>query len=412
MKQFCAVLAFCLLFAYPAAASDPFSIRTSLSYPQNFVPVAIPAQMGETLAFSSEDLERRLGIAHGSLEGITLTALPDRSSGAVLLDGVEAEAYDYLTRAEVDRLCFRPEPGAAFAVVTFVPRGGAPVTASLQISILQQIAPPPEIEGISLETLRNIPISGYIPVTDHGSGGVAVRVVRQPQKGLVRISDQSFIYEPFSGITGRDIFTVLAVDSSGSLSQEAAVSVSIGKTRTDFSYADMTGHPSHYAAIQLHNHGVMSGRKIGDTWLFDPDTQMSRANFLILAVTAAGLRVSPTVNTGLENDASIPIWLKPYVKAGLDAGMISPNYGFNFRGVPTRAEAVLMTERAANIRDVKDFAITVTDRGDIPDWAQASYKNLTAHRMLGIHDGRAAPNAALTNSYAAELAWQLYSRRK
>jgi hypothetical protein len=34
--------------------------------------------------------------------------------------------------------------------------------------------------------------------------------------------------------------------------------------------------------------------------------------------------------------------------------------------------------------------------------------DLAAYKMLDLHDGNVYPHDALTNSYAADLTWQLY----
>jgi hypothetical protein len=363
---------------------------------------------GETLDFSAADLERRLGLAQNSLTGLTLTAVPDSSHGILFLDGVEVAAYDDLSREEIDRLCFVPREGIRAAAISFLPQSAEAVAASLTIQVLSEQNHAPEVENVTLETLKNVAISGYIPVLDAEEDSITIRLVKSPKKGQLRLQGQSFTYEPFRNATGKDVFTVCAMDSAGNLSADAIITVGIENTRNAFIYADMAGNPSHYAAVKLKERGVLAGRQMGDAWFFDPADQMNRGDFLVLLLASIGKETEPTVNTGLPNDASLPLWLKPYVKAAMEEGIISSVQSFAYGEVPIRAEAVVMTDRAAKINDVKEYALHMGDRAAIPEWAVKSYRDLAAYKMLDLHDGNAHPQNALTNAYAADLAWQLY----
>lgn len=408
VKKLRFILPLCAALSLPAAAQAPFSIKTSLGTAPEVRSTVISVAGGEVLEFSAADVERRLGYEPGSLQGFTVTALPPASQGALFLDGVEVEAYDYLTRGDVDRLCFAAAEAISAASFTFIPYGDNAAAASLYINVTEHPNLPPVIETANLETVKNISAGGYIGVSDPEEDSVTIKLVTPPLKGQVTFRGQNFIYEPFRDMTGKDQFAVCAVDSAGNYSVEAVVSVWIEKTKDSFTYIDMAGNPSLYAAVKLRDSGVLSGRQAGGKWFFDPEAQLNRGDFLVMVLAAADMTTSATVNTGLPNDSSIPGWLKPYVKKAMDEGIISPAQSFNWREIPIRAEAVLMTDRAAKISDVKEFALSMPDRDAIPDWALKSYMDLAAYKMLDLHDGNAYPAGALTNSYAADLVWQLY----
>ena len=85
----------------------------------------------------------------------------------------------------------------------------------------------------------------------------------------------------------------------------------------------MKSNPSHYAALMLREHGVMTGETLGETNLFYPQNQVGRGEFLVALFSAAGLDESlpHCVNTGLDNDTEIPVWLKPYVAVAIERGI-------------------------------------------------------------------------------------------
>lgn len=393
-----------------AYAADIFSIRTDLSPASVQNECAISVADGEVLEFSAGDLELRMGLAPDTLRGITVTALPPQHQGVLVLQGVEVDPYQFITRDELDELCFVPGGGAVAASLTLLSQGHDGVSTRLSINVLATGNAPPSVEGASFNTMKNTSLSGYLQATDPDGDSLTIKVIRQPAKGAVTVSGQTFTYTPFQGLTGSDSFTFCAVDRFSNFSAEATVDIKIENNRSGFYYVDMSGNPSEYAAVKLNEKGVYSGQKVGNGWFFYPDRQVNRGEFLLMLLAASGLdtSLSPTVNTNLENDSALPMWLKPYVKKAIDEGIWSTTQPFSYNEIPTRAEAVVMTSKAAKIVDVKEYDLRVTDAANIPAWALSAYKDLAAYRMLDLHDGNAYPAGALTNSYAADLIWQLY----
>ena len=141
--------------------------------------------------------------------------------------------------------------------------------------------------------------------------------------------------------------------------------------------------------------------------MFYPQRQVNRLEFVMMLLAALEQPPIPCVNTGLEGDSFLPVWARPYVCAAIQQGIITENT-FEWDTVPTRAEAVLLTHRAAGITDVKRYNLDVFDLEEIPQWALSSYITLGAYQMLDFYDGAAHPHAALTRERAADLIWQLY----
>lgn len=404
----CAVLV--LIMATAASAADIFSVKTAISTQKTQKSCGISILSGEVLEFSAEDLELRLGLSPQSLNGITLTKLPNSEQGVLMLEGVGVDTYDFITRDDLDKLCFVPNEDVVVASMMFIPRAEDDSTAELEISVLAEPNLPPEVQGSSVETAENITASGYIQATDPEGDEMSVRVIQAPNNGMVRFEGLSFRYTPYKDFTGKDSFVICVADSRNNFSKQATVSINVEKAKYSFAYADMAIHPSAFAAVKLHQNGVMSGMKIGENYFFSPNDVTSRGSFFVMLISASGLEASmkPTVNTGLPNDAEIPHYLKPYVKKAIDEEIWSDTQPFFHDLPPTRAEAVVLTDRAAKINDVRDFELQIEDAAELPYWAVPSYKNLAAYRMLDLYENRAKPMEALTNSYSADLLWQLW----
>lgn len=417
LKKICLVLALTLVLATAAtAAESPFSVRTALSNSPRQTSCTVAVGAGEVLDLTAADLELRMNLEPGSLLGLTVTALPLPRMGGFYLDGVDVELYDFLERSEIDRLCFAAAELTGTVTLGFLPQAKGGVATNLNIMVLAQPNHPPSLEGASVQTGRNISVSGYLYGSDPDGDPISIRLIQPPQKGEVVFWGQSFTYEPYHNKTGADSFVVRGVDSKGAYSPEVTVSVTIDKQKRSFYYTDMVVHPSQYAALMLHEAGVYTGKQVGSSYFFQPDARMSRGEFLMLLITSAGLAdtMTPTVNTGLPNDQELPTYLKRYVRQAVEAKILSPDAPFYWKDIPTRAEAVVLTDRAAGISDVKSYDLTMADAAEIPDWARSAYRDLAAYKMLDLYDGFAYPDGSLTNAYAADLAWQLckHARQK
>jgi hypothetical protein len=267
----------------------------------------------------------------------------------------------------------------------------------------------PILYDYELETTQNIPVGGTLRFYDQENDAISITVVTPPEKGEVIFDGLSFTYTPFLGESGEDTFSCIAKDAAGNESQPNTVSLTIEESETQFSYADMKQNPSHYSAIKLYENDLIHGETVGSIRLFHPESELTRGDFMlwILSVLEIDDKVKPCVNTGLQNDTDIPLWMKPYVQLAISQNIILED-NWKPDEILTNAEAVLMIDRAAQIKDVRGYLLSVSDTGEIPNWALQSYLNLGAYRMLDCYDGAAHPNDALTRDTAADLVWQLY----
>ena len=112
-------------------------------------------------------------------------------------------------------------------------------------------------------------------------------------------------------------------NSAGNTSPEAKVTIQIQKPDTKVDYADLEGHPAHKAALRLAEEDIFVGEYRNGQYFFDPDQPVSRAEFLSLAMAAAGLEPLEDVSlTGFSDDSAIPTWAMGCVSAALQAGVI------------------------------------------------------------------------------------------
>lgn len=240
----------------------------------------------------------------------------------------------------------------------------------------------PIAENISISTYRNVSVSGTMRAVDPDGDLISFQLRSRPVKGeLVVENDGSFIYTPLAGKKGRDSFSYVACDSFGNTSEPAEVSISIEKQKTKLTYADMDGRGEYYSALRLAEAGIFTGEKIGDGYCFNPDTPVTRGEFLTMCSALTGLKPLPDVTkTGFFDDEDIGSWLKPYVSAALMNGTVHgyPDENgliiFSPDSVITMAEAAVMLNNFLGISDVKG----AYSASGIPQWASQAVTNLSS----------------------------------
>ena len=371
--------------------------------------IAFYTVKGNEFEFSCDNIESRLGVPRGTLLGMTITSLPESSKAKFSIGDDILNEFDTLTRDDINSLKLSTVKDVEKIEIGFIPDCTQSIATIATISILDTYNNPPKVESGTYNTNRNIPVMGKITAYDPDGDMVRIKVISKPEKGTITFNGLSFEYKPYAKSVGKDRFTFICEDKYGNISNESFVDVMIEDIKSSISYADMNGNPSHYAAIKLSQKSILTGQRIGGQYFLEPNVEVSRGEFLVMLTSAAMLEkeLPPCVNTGLQNDSEIPLYLKPYVKLGIDKGIIKENK-FNFKEIPTRAEAVVMVSRTAGMPNVTKHNPNISDIVQIPEWALSSYMNLSAYKMLDLHDGKAHPNNALTRAGAVDLIWQLW----
>ena len=181
----------------------------------------------------------------------------------------------------------------------------------------------------------------------------------------------------------------------------------IDKADTKVTYADLEGHPAQKAAVRMAEEGIYVGRYVDGRYFFDPDQPVTRAQFLTMAMSVAGLKDLEGVTlTGFSDDNAIPTWAKGAVSAALKAGVVQGTRDEN--GAPvfgagdsiSRAEAAVMLD---NLLDITDVPVAVFSPGS-GHWAAQSAANLSASGIIRADTaGDVQLSSALTMADAAEM---------
>lgn len=269
------------------------------------------------------------------------------------------------------------------------PAAGAPIARNQEIRVY-----------------RGVPYTGTLQAVDNEGEAVAFTVVTLPGKGELSLHGDEFVYTPEKNKVGSDSFTFTATDESGNVSAPATVKIRIARVSSGVEYSDTEGKSCATAAVDLAEHGVFVGSRVGGDWFFEPERPVTRGEFVSMAMAAAGLKPSEVTVTGFCDDEEIPAWAKGSVAGALAAGVV---YGSaTEQGVAFRpASAVTLSEAAAvvsRILNVTDVNVAELDPGDEPVWYAQAVANLESVSVApaGGYSVEALPNC-LTRAEAAEL---------
>ena len=282
------------------------------------------------ISFSADDF-RVIGDKNTSLDSIILTTLPMREAGSLMLGDQLLAAGDVIAVPALDGIRFSPlvSSGVINTSFTFTPvfsSGESGDEVEVHLYLLSEQNASPTAENLEFVTYKNVAYTGRFAAIDPEGDLLTFQIVDKPARGSISFSETNeteFIYTPFENKTGKDSFTYVAIDEMGNTSKEATVKIQIQKPTTKVTYADMDGHPACNAAIRLAEEEIFIGPSINGKHYFQPDTAMTRVEFLVMAMEALDMDLADGITTtGFYDDEAIQTWAKPYVASALKSGSV------------------------------------------------------------------------------------------
>ena len=412
MKQFplfrrglAAVLTLLLVCALPLSASAFFwDKKEEVPAVADFTKNGL---VGDTIAFSPQDFAVESG-TDAVLSHITLASLPDPGAGSLTMGGQPLTVDTVIDATALSGLAFQSSPAPPVTTTSF---SAQPEDTTVTLYLLTAANEAPIARNMDLSTYRNVAITGYFDAVDGEGDTLTFQLTSTPARGAVELAEDGsarFVYTPYENKTGKDSFTYVALDQAGNTSPEAKVTLCIEKPNTKVTYADLEGSAAHKAAIRLAEEGILVGESHGGRYFFQPEQTVSRAEFLALAMDAAGLEPMEDVTvTGFSDDEAIPTWAKGSVSSALKAGVIQGERAptgapvFSAGTDITCGEATVMLDRLLNMADVPLEAAGLSVQGH---WAGQAAANLAASGVLTPDQSTsAALSEPLTRAAAAEL---------
>lgn len=281
--------------------------------------------VGAEIAFSASDFEKTLGVS--SLDSITILTLPDGECGRLYLATTPVMAGQVISRESIASLRFVPvdkkEANCSFVFGTV--SSSQPLAVTCQLYLLNSLNFAPSSDQLGVErisTIANIPVYGKLTAADPENDLLNYRIVSYPSSGTLRLNDRKegrYCYTPIDGFVGEDSFTYVAVDCYGNESEEQVMRLNVEEASSALTYCDMEGNAALLPAMRLAEKGVMIGETIGASAYFHPEQEVTKAEFLAMALCAADVEVEErSAQTRFADDRDIPEYLRKYVAHAAD----------------------------------------------------------------------------------------------
>lgn len=320
------------------------------------------AESGKYVGFTAAEFERLYGT---DVESITVASLPEESEGRLMYGGANVLVGQCIPADKLGFLRFAPADGAKNAAFRFTGQAqgfaGREISCVIDVGTGSNLAPA-AIDG-SVETASGIPVFGRLDVTDPEGDALEFSVVSYPRGGELRLkSDGSFVYYPTADYSGEDALVYTATDKYGNASRTAKLTLSVAENTSGLCFADMADDAAHYAAYRMCGENVMTYRRESCSYYFDPDTPVSRAEYLVMIMSACGAdnALTAVADSAASDDTGLSSGIKGYITAAAEKGIIRLENGkFRPHDTVTASEAAFTAARLLDLSGEDTLAAAI-----------------------------------------------------
>ena len=419
MKKF--VFLFCFLCIVTATACVGISAAVSdapvspgLLVLAERSPMAKAGLAGSPLTFSAEDFGRAMNLS--SVRTVTVTRTPSPEEGELRLGNVVVNRGQTIRATALDSLSYvSAKGGVRYSSFGFAVND-SPVEMTCEVFMLTSVNHAPTLSAVpktalSVSTHKNVSLWGELPSHDPDGDRTVVEIVSYPKYGTLILNDAEkgeYTYTPRVDRVGKDSFTYVVRDEYGNYSASATVSLQVLQPSSTLVLADMGDQKGTNAALCVVEAGIMEGTRWGLDVYFQPDKEVSRSEFVVMAMKAMGISDPgngvPVVFSDWEQ---ISEDARSFVSAAYTLGYIQgepSEQGLCFHGDRpiTRAEAAVILGRMVNAA-TPTVQPVFSDGEEIPAFAEASVYSVAALGLLNDRGGSIEPLAAVTRLDAAEI---------
>lgn len=410
---FALLLAFAPLASCARAPENSRPVSLALNTIASKANMALWTKKGDSIRFCAEDFARALNMREESIESVTVTSLPPASDGELRLGSMVLTGEQTLSAASLSLMSYSQRSDISVSQFNFRVND-LPYEMTCKLYILEEDNYAPTFSltpstALEVSTYENVSLFGELSAYDADGDEIFIEVISYPEKGLVEFSNTgraSYCYTPFKGAVGKDSFVCVARDKYGNYSPSCKVSIDISKTESSARFVDLIDSPYHNAALCMSEKRVMSGTQVGSSLYFYPELEVCRAEFVVMAMSAAGMReLNPAASTVFADDADIPDEMRPFIAAAYDLGyvkgsIVDGELCFLPDDSITRAEAAVILSNMSSF-PTPTVKPVFSDSDDIPSWAKSALSSLCSQGIFSVSDRGIEPLAALTRGDAA-----------
>ena len=371
---------------------------------------------GNEISFTAEDFKRAMNLSE--LNYITVRSLPEPGEGTLFVGSVAASEGQVISAGSLPLLSFAAAddttPSEAAMEISV---NGSDYTVTCRLCLLDRLNYTPTVAlaptlALNVETYKGLPTAGTVSAYDPEGDEITYEIVRYAAHGRVSLTDRhtgAYVYTPDAGYIGQDSFDYVVYDRYGNYSTSATVSITVTPRPASVAYADMDGRTDTAAVLSVSAMGLMNGTQVGSHAYFKPDEAISRVEFLVTAMQAAGITPDTAASArtpDFSDLADIPTAMRPFVAYAVEKNYIGGKtvdgrLCFKPHDAISRAEAAVILSNIIGYA-VEDTVTAFADADTLPAWSEEALTSLCALGILTVPDGNAHAGKVMTRACTAE----------
>ncbi len=306
-----------------AAKGNGEDISPAIDWLRRNTRIEKSAPKGSNVELDKEDFEKAVG---ADISYISLTTLPRTEDGRLCLNGADVIEGQTISAAGLGYLVFVPTENVNSAEfrVKCAADGWNDVEIPCRITVSDIKNGSPTLSAVTEETMSGICCVATPRVYDPDGDDTTMSIVKYPQNGSVFVSGNKIYYTSKYGYTGTDTMTVMVTDTFGNASPETEISFKVGKNTSAIIFEDMKNDAAHAAAIALAEKSVVAFTSRDGKYYFSPSVSVSRVDFMVMLLGAAGVNTDTDVPVSLRFDdiENLKTAKLDYLKKAADMGII------------------------------------------------------------------------------------------
>ncbi len=397
--------------AFDVIASDQKMIKSGLVY--------------ENVKFTLTDFKQGLGVSE--IDSITVKEIPDASEGVLTVGSMTVGKGQVIYSSLLSMLEFVPASSdveiASFSFCGDENTSGADITCTVRM--LDTVNYAPTVASVhenrlNLEALNGKSVSGMLAAYDPEGDRLGYEIVSYPSHGVITLCDREsgeYVYTSYENYTGTDSFEYVARDEYGNYTSALKVSIEISSDRSNIEFEDMDGAHNLSAATVMVDEGIMDAVMGEDGFVFSPDKEVSRGEFVVMAMKAARKKPKKNSNAldGVSDAQSIEGEAREYISSAVESGYF--NAELSDDGVKTlradapitKADAALILSRICGYEKNADDIAVFADFYSVDASAQKCISAMYEYGVIELGSGVISPNDHITREACAKMLYRFMS---
>ena len=377
--------------------------------------MALAGIKGNELCFSADRFACAMNLS--DVDYIVITRLPDAVCGSLYIGSEGVSLNQKISAAEIGLMTFEESSVGSGNNASFdFTVNGSAYEISCNIYMLDEVNYSPTLSlaayaSLNPETYKGMRLSGVLSAYDPEGDDLKYEIVKYPANGTVVIEDENlgtYTYYPDASFSGDDKFSYVVCDKYGNYSASAEVTVRVSTPSVPTIYSDLANDALQCYATAVTENGLMNGVQVGNYYYFEADREVTRAEFLVTAMNAVGIKNVPEVSsTVFADDEEIGAEMKGYVELAYTMGYIS---GTKMDGKLyfRPDESIKMSEAAVIISNMIGYAqakvtTVFADADAIPSWSSKAVESLYTLGIIESADMVSGAGENVTRGDVAKL---------